>query len=350
MSEGPGIKTIEWVNGAVRIIDQTRLPTELVYVTFDEHPPLVEAIQRLRIRGAPAIGIAAALGVTLGTRKTSAETYEEFCREFEKISSQFLQSRPTGVNLSNAIHRLKGVVKGNKERSVDDLKDLLEQEALRIFEQERAICRGIGRNGCKLIEDGWTILTHCNAGALATVDYGTALGCIYAAANEGKGISVCVDETRPLLQGARLTAWELRQAGIDVTLICDSMAAWIMKNRKVDCVIVGADRIVANGDVANKIGTYSLAVLASQHGIPFYVAAPTTTFDLSMATGDSIPIEERDASEITESFGRRSAPVDINVYNPSFDVTPAELITAIVCESGIATPPYKESLSSMIGM
>lgn len=347
MSEGPGMKTIEWVDGRVRIIDQTTLPTELVYITFDKYPPLIEAIQNLRIRGAPAIAIAAALGIILGLQTSSAATYEEFCKEFKKISHQFLRTRPTGVNLSNAICRLEGIVQENEGRSLKELKEILEQEALRMYEEDRTTCRKIGRNGAKLIEDGWTVLTHCNAGALATADYGTALGCIYTAVDEGKRISVYVDETRPLLQGARLTAWELKQAGIDITLICDSTAAWVISNKKIDCVLVGADRIVANGDVANKIGTYNLAVLAKEHHIPFYVAAPTTTFDLSVSNGDSIPIEERDGSEISEGFGRRTAPIGIHIHNPAFDVTPASYITAIISESGIATPPYEKSLLLM---
>ena len=348
MSTDPGVKTIEWIDGTVRLIDQTRLPAELVYESFDGYLPLLEAIRTLRIRGAPAIGIAAAFGVVLGMRASSAKTYEALYEEFKSISAHFLRTRPTGVNLSTAIRRLEGILPKNEGKSIGDLKLLLEQEALRMYEEDRTICRQIGRNGAKLIEDGWTVLTHCNAGALATADYGTALGCIYAAAEEGKKISVYVDETRPMLQGARLTAWELKQADIDVTLICDSVAAWVMRTGKVNGVFVGADRIVANGDVANKIGTYNLALLAREHGIPFYVAAPTTTFDLSMAHGGSIPIEERDALEITESFGRRTAPIDVNVYNPAFDVTPAQNITAIICEFGIAHPPYEKSLQKLL--
>ena len=348
MTDGPGIKTIEWIDGSVRIIDQTRLPDELVTLTFTEYLPLIEAIGNLRIRGAPAIGIAAAFGVVLAMKASSAVTHGDFLTEFEKISGQFFRTRPTGVNLANALQRLKGVLGRHTLESPEQLNILLEQEAMHLYEEDRRICRELGRHGAELLEDGWTILTHCNAGALATADYGTALGCLYAATEQGKQIQVYVDETRPLLQGARLTAWELQQAGIEATLICDNTAAWVMRTGRVDCVVVGADRIVANGDVANKIGTYNLAVLAREHNIPFYVAAPTTTFDLSLSNGNTIPIEERDAAEVTEGFGRRTAPPDIKVYNPAFDVTPSHLITAIICESGIATPPYEESLYSMI--
>lgn len=348
MTEGTRIKTVEWVNGSVRLIDQTRLPAELVYLTFNEYPPLLEAITRLRVRGAPAIGIAAAFGVVLGLNASSAKTYDALQQEFENISTQFLHTRPTGVNLSHAMSRLKKILSTHKDKPPDELKGVLEQEAVHLYEEDRTLCRKIGHYGAELIKDGWTVLTHCNAGALATADYGTALGCIYAAVDRGKKIGVYVDETRPLLQGARLTAWELQQAGIEATLICDNMAAWVMKGGRVDCVIVGADRIVANGDVANKIGTYSLAVLAREHDIPFYVAAPTTTFDLSLDNGNAIPIEERDAAEVTEGFGTRTAPQNVNVFNPAFDVTPALLISAIICESGVALQPYDQSLPRLV--
>lgn len=343
-----GIKTIEWVDGKVSIIDQTRLPEELVYITFEDYRPLIEAIKDLRIRGAPAIGIAAAFGVALGMRASSVTRYQEFQKEFDKISEEFLQTRPTGVNLSKALRRLEEVVRGNREKPLGQLKGLLLSEALKIYEEDRATCRKIGRNGAEVIEDGWTLLTHCNAGALATADYGTALGCIYAATEQGKRISVYVDETRPLLQGARLTTWELQQAGIEATLICDSTAAWVMRTKKVDCVLVGADRIAANGDVANKIGTYGLALSAKEHGIPFYVAAPSSTFDLSLKKGNHIAIEQRSWAEVTEGFGRHTAPAGTKVYNPAFDVTPAGLITAIICESGIATPPFDQSLPCLV--
>jgi methylthioribose-1-phosphate isomerase len=342
------VKTIEWIDGNVRIIDQARLPNRLVYVTLDEYPSVLKAITRLQVRGAPAIGIAAAFGMVLGMRAVHTETYEVFCRKFDRIKREFIAARPTGANVSNALDRLEKIVNGNRHASVREIQDMLLQEALRIYEEDRTTCRNIGRNGAELLKDGWAIVTHCNAGALATADYGTALGCIYAAVEEGKRISVYVDETRPLLQGARLTAWELQRAGIDVTLICDSMAAWVMQTREVNCVLVGADRIAANGDTANKIGTFGLAVSAKEHGIPFYVAAPTSTFDLSLENGTSIPIEERDGTEITRGFGRRTAPKDVKVYNPAFDVTPASFITAIICESGIAIPPYKENLSRLV--
>lgn len=348
MARETEVKTIEWIDGQVRIIDQTRLPNRLVYVILDTYPSVLKAITRLQIRGAPAIGIAAAFGMVLGMRAARTETYGAFRRKFDRIKREFLETRPTGVNVSNALDRLEKRVNGNRDASVREIQDVLLQEALRIYEEDRTTCRKIGRNGAELLRDGWVVMTHCNAGALATADYGTALGCIYAAVEEEKRIRVYVDETRPLLQGARLTAWELQRAGIAVTLICDSMAAWVMQTREVNCVLVGADRIAANGDIANKIGTYGLAVSAKEHGIPFYVAAPTASFDLSLDTGTSIPIEERDGSEITRGFGRRTAPEGVQTYNPAFDVTPASFVTAIICETGIATPPYGESIPRLV--
>ncbi len=338
------LATIEWDDGKVKLIDQTKLPEELVYIHCSQIEKLREAIKGLRVRGAPALGIAAALGTVLGIQNSTASNYEDFNEELEKVTKYLAASRPTAVNLFWALERMKRTAELNRKRSVPEIKKILLQEALNIIEENKRECRRIGDNGAHLIKDGDGILTHCNAGGLATADYGTALAVIFTAQAQGKKIKVYVDETRPLLQGARLTTWELMQAKIDVTLICDNMAAQVMKEAKINCVLVGADRIAANGDTANKIGTYGLAILASAHGIPFYVAAPTSTLDLTLASGDKIPIEERGQEEITCGFGRRTAPEGVKVYSPAFDVTPAHLITAIITEVGIARPPYSEAV------
>lgn len=337
------IATIEWDDGKVKLIDQTKLPEELVYIHYSEIKSLREAIKSLRVRGAPALGIAAALGTVLGIQDSRATNYQDFREELEKVTSYLATSRPTAINLFWALERMKRTAELNRQRSVPEIKKILLEEALKIIEENKRECRRIGDNGAHLIKGGDGILTHCNAGGLATADYGTALAVIFTAQAQGKKIKVYVDETRPLLQGARLTTWELMQAKIDVTLICDNMAAQVMKEAKINCVLVGADRIAANGDTANKIGTYGLAVLASAHGIPFYVAAPTSTLDLTLPSGDKIPIEERSQEEITCGFGRRTAPEGVKVYSPAFDITPAHLITAIITEVGIAKPPYSEA-------
>jgi len=343
------VSTIEWKDGKVRMIDQTKLPTELVYLEYDDVKEVWAAIKRLSVRGAPAIGIAGALGVVAGVQNSDAKDFEAFYAEVEKAADYLATSRPTAVNLFWALDRMKRTALENRTDDVARLKQVLLEEALAIVEEDREACRRMGKNGAALLKDGDTILTHCNAGALATADYGTALAVIYAAVEEGKSISVYADETRPLLQGARLTAWELQQAGIDVTLICDNTAAQVMKEGRIDIVITGADRIASNGDSANKIGTYNVALLAHIHGVPFYIAAPISTLDLSLSSGDEIPIEERGPEEVTCGFGTRTAPEGVKVYSPAFDVTPATYIHGIITENGIARPPYGESLKKLAG-
>lgn len=338
------LPTIEWDEGRVRMIDQTRLPGELVYIHCSEVESVWEAIKNLRVRGAPALAIAAALGTVLGMENSPAADYADFHKELEKVCDYLATSRPTAVNLFWALSRMKTTAEDNRKRSIPEIKKILLEEALNIIEENKRECREIGKHGAELIKDGDSLLTHCNAGGLATADYGTALALIFTAREQGKKINVYVDETRPLLQGARLTTWELMRAGIETTLICDNMAAQVMKEGRINLVVVGADRIAANGDTANKIGTYGLAVLAKVHNIPFYVVAPTSTFDLDLDSGDKIPIEEREAEEITCGFGRRTAPEGVKAYNPAFDVTPARLISAMVTEKGIVRPPYKDSL------
>jgi methylthioribose-1-phosphate isomerase len=334
------LATIEWYNGKVKLIDQTLLPNELRYIECTNVDELWEAIKVLRVRGAPAIGIAGALGTVLGIWNSEAKSYSEFTEQLDKVTSYLAMSRPTAVNLFWALNRMKAVAEANNDKDIPQLKEILLTEAQKIIDEDKVMCRAIGKYGAELIKDGDTILTHCNAGGLATADYGTALAVMFTAHGQGKRIKVFADETRPLLQGARLTSWELMQAGIDVTLICDNMAGQVMKEGKINCVIVGADRIAANGDTANKIGTYGVAILAKEHKIPFYVAAPTSTFDVKIATGDLIPIEQRKAEEITEGFGKRTAPQGVKVYNPAFDVTPARLIDAIITEKGVISPHH----------
>ena len=328
------------------MIDQTLLPTEFKQIYCDDIASVWEAIKALRVRGAPAIGIAAALGAVLGTWDSTATTYDEFAAELKSATDYLATSRPTAVNLFWALERINRTAAENSHLDIPALKARLLAEAQEIIEEDKAMCRAIGQHGMALLNENDTILTHCNAGGLATSDYGTALAVMFSAHEAGKNIHVFADETRPLLQGARLTTWELMQAGIDVTLICDNMAAQVMKEGKIQCVIVGADRIAANGDTANKIGTYNVAILAEAHGIPFYVAAPTSTLDFALKTGDEIPIEQRAAEEITEGFGKLTAPEGVKVYSPAFDVTPAALVTAIITEKGVARPPYIESLGA----
>ncbi|MCZ6677302.1 MAG: S-methyl-5-thioribose-1-phosphate isomerase [Candidatus Poribacteria bacterium] len=341
------VPTIEWVDGRIRLIDQTLLPNEFKQIYCDDVESVWEAIKSLRVRGAPAIGIAGALGAVLGIWRSAATSYVDFAAELKKITDYLATSRPTAVNLFWALDRIKKTAEKHKALGTTQLKQVLLDEAQQIIEEDREMCRAIGQHGLELLHSGDTILTHCNAGGLATSDYGTALAVMFTAHEAGKNIHVYADETRPLLQGARLTTWELMQAGIDVTLICDNMAAQVMKEGKIQCVIVGADRIAANGDTANKIGTYNVAILAKEHGIPFYVAAPTSTLDFSLENGDLIPIEQRGAAEITEGFGTRTAPEGVKVYSPAFDVTPARLITAIITDGGIVRPPYEMSLKTL---
>ena len=339
--------TIEWVDGSVRLIDQTLLPNELKQIYCVDVECVWEAIKSLRVRGAPAIGIAGALGTVLGIWNSKTSRYSDFAVELHEVTDYLASSRPTAVNLFWALDRMRRTAEGHKHLEIAALKQALLEEALEIIEEDRAMCRAIGEHGLRLIQNNDTILTHCNAGGLATADYGTALAVMFKAHESGKNIRVYADETRPLLQGSRLTTWELMQAGIDVTLICDNMAAQVMKEGKIQCVIVGADRIAANGDAANKIGTYGVAVLAEAHEIPFYVAVPSSTLDFSLDTGADIPIEQRRAEEITEGFGTKTAPEGVKVYSPAFDVTPAQLITAIITDRGIARPPYEISLKAL---
>jgi len=337
------IETMRWKEGCVELVDQTLLPSELVYKDFRNVEEIAEAIESLRVRGAPAIGIAGAFGVVLGAEEIREEKREVFLQELEKKFERLAATRPTAVNLFWALDRMRRVAEQCRAESVQEIRRRLLDEALRIQEEDKAICRKMGFNGAELLEDGMTVLTHCHAGGLATADFGTALGVIYEAKQQGKTIRVFADETRPLLQGARLTAWELMQNGIEVTLISDSMAAWVMSRGSIDCVIVGADRVARNGDVVNKIGTYGVAISAKAHGIPFYVAAPFSTIDRNLPCGEDTPIEERKAEEITSLAGRRIAPESVHVYNPAFDITPHTFVTAIVSEMGIARAPYSEA-------
>lgn len=349
-----GLATLHWVgsaeSGYLDLIDQTRLPMETVRLPCRDVPTVWEAIRSLQVRGAPAIGVAAAYGAVLGARSASSTTREDVDRALDEACSYLATSRPTAVNLFWALDRMKRVASTQSGLTGSELIERLLQEAHAIADEDRATCRSIGTFGAGLIESGQGILTHCNAGGLATVDYGTALAAIFSAHAQGKEIRVFADETRPLLQGARLTAWELVRRQIPVTLICDGMAAQVMKERKVDLVIVGADRIAANGDTANKIGTYGVALLARAHDIPFYVAAPASTFDLSLADGSAIPIEERDPREVTHGFGSPTAPHGVEVYNPAFDVTPASLITAIITEKGIIRPVDEPAIRRILGL
>lgn len=333
------IPTIEWHNNIVRMLDQTKLPFETVYLDCSEYQSVARGIKELCVRGAPAIGVAAAMGLALGARQVNANSFEAFWPEFEKICDEMAATRPTAVNLFWAIEHIKKFVQQNKEFGIETLREMLVQESQRILEEDIKTNRQIGSYGSVFIADGDTIITHCNAGAIATAGYGTAEGVMRAAIEEKKKIHVFVDETRPVLQGARLTAWELMQDNIPCTLITDNMAGYFMYRDMVDLCVVGADRVTKNGDTANKIGTYSLAVLCKEHGIPFYVAAPFSTIDFSMETGSEIPIEERDPKEVTHVFGKvQIAPDKVRVANPAFDVTPARYITAIITEKGAFHP------------
>ena len=344
------IKTVEWTSGGVRMLDQRLLPTEEKYLVLRSCEEVADAIRKMVVRGAPAIGVSAAMGLALGASQSVGSSIADLAFDFKHMCKVMGATRPTAVNLFWAIERMRGVMaKARTEKlGVEQAKQKLVDEALAIFAEDIESNRALGRFGADLISDGATVLTHCNAGALATAgDYGTALGVIRGAIDAGKRVAVIADETRPFLQGSRLTAWELAQDNIPVTLITDNMAGHVMKQGKVDCVVVGADRIAANGDVANKIGTYMVAVLAKQHNIPFYVAAPISTIDLAVATGDDIPIEERDAREVTHVRDQQLAPDGINVHNFAFDVTPNELIAAIITDRGVARAPYTDSLKKL---
>src|ERR1700676_5263903 len=332
------VETIEWTADGVVMIDQRLLPRQQVFVTCRTYQEVAEAIKTMVIRGAPAIGVAAAMGVALGVQQDA---------DFETVCATLAATRPTAVNLFWAIDRMRRRRASLQDASHGEIVRCMIQEAQQVRQEDIALCMAIGRHGAALVPDGKTVLTHCNAGALATAGYGTALGVIRAAVEAGKNIDVFADETRPFLQGARLTAWELQQDRIPTTLITDNMAGHFLHSGRIGCVVVGADRIAANGDVANKIGTYSVAVLAKENNVPFFVAAPVSTLDLTIASGDLIPIEERSSDEVNHIFGVPVAPENIAVENPAFDVTPARYVTAIICEHGIARDPYKESLRAL---
>ncbi|MGH7564010.1 MAG: S-methyl-5-thioribose-1-phosphate isomerase [Gemmatimonadota bacterium] len=338
------VETIRWEGDHVRMIDQTRLPAEKIEIDIRTVPEMVEAIRSLRIRGAPAIGIAAAMGLVAALVPHRDEDPEAFHRRLEEFASELGVARPTAVNLRWAIDRMRRVAREHRDMAVPALWERLEEEALAIFDEDREMCRRIGEAAQEVIRERAGILTHCNAGGLATSGYGTALACAYVAHEQGKAIRVFADETRPLLQGSRLTAWELMESGVDVTLITDGMTAATMARGDIDMVIVGADRIAANGDTANKIGTYGVAILAKEHGIPFYVAAPRTTFDFDTPSGREIPIEERSAEEVTHGFGPATAPAGVKVYSPAFDVTPARYIAGFFTDAGFLEPPFQDSL------
>jgi len=341
------IKTLEWTDSGIRFIDQTKLPTEEAYVTCSTYEEVADAIRTMVVRGAPAIGVAAAMGIALGVRDAEGDHVAELRREFEQICETIAETRPTAVNLFWAIGRMKDRFEQVSEMPVPQIKQALITEAQRMYLEDIAANEALGRNGAVLLPTTGGVLTHCNAGALATCGYGTALGVIRAAVESGKKLQVYADETRPFLQGSRLTAWELMKDNIPTTLISDNMAGAMMRQGKIAAVVLGADRIAANGDVANKIGTYTVAVLAHEHGIPFYVAAPWSTVDLDTPDGSKIPIEQRSAREVTHIAGKQIAPEGVRVENPAFDITPNKYITAIITERGVVKPPYAESLKQL---
>jgi methylthioribose-1-phosphate isomerase len=344
------IRTIAWKNNKIKIIDQTKLPEKLQYIYISNLKNLWHAIKTMQVRGAPALGAAAGFGVYLGIKDVRAGGFTQFKKELEKIIAFIGSSRPTAQNLFWGLERMRKIVIANQDKPLSSIKRLLFQEAQKIVEEDRASCRKIGVYGAKLVKKNDKILTICNAGILATIDYGTALGVIYRAKEEGKNVRVYACETRPMLQGARLTTWELKKKGVDVTLIGDSMAATLMQQGRINKVITGADRIAANGDAANKIGTYNLAVLSKYHKIPFYIAAPASTFDLRIKSGKDIPIEQRPREEATRLFFQKPiAPKGIKIFNPAFDVTPSHLITAIITDRGIVRPPYKRNIHKILG-
>ncbi|HCN19523.1 MAG TPA: S-methyl-5-thioribose-1-phosphate isomerase [Planctomycetia bacterium] len=345
------IPTIEWeggLDGKAKLIDQTLLPGELKFIYCDNKECMWEAIKTLRVRGAPAIGIAAAMGTYLGIRDVSVNNFNDFFLKLKEVSSYLGTARPTAVNLFWALERMEHTAQAFRTEPLDTIKEFLFEEALEILGEDRDSSKKIGEYGATLIPKGSTIMTYCNAGGLATGGYGTALAVIYAAKEQGKVNRVFVCETRPLLQGARLTSWELMQAGIDVTLICDNMAAHVMAEKKIDAVGVGSDRIAASGDAANKIGSYGLSIIAKEHKVPFYVAAPISTFDMKIEKGSEIPIEERSPDEVTFITGHRIAPEGVKVYNPAFDVIPAENIRAIITEKGIVKEPNTERVKKLV--
>jgi methylthioribose-1-phosphate isomerase len=343
------IQTLEWTDKGVRFIDQTKLPTEETYVTCTTHEQVADVIRTMVVRGAPAIGVSAAMGIALGAKNSKAANVGEFKREFDQICDVIGKTRPTAVNLFWAIRRMQKKFDILHTLSVAEIKKALIEESQRMHAEDIAANQAMGHHGATLMPDKGGVLTHCNAGALATAGYGTALGVIRAAVEQGKKIHVYADETRPFLQGSRLTAWELMKDGIPTTVISDNMAGAMMKQGKIEAIVVGADRIAANGDVANKIGTYTIAILAKEHGIPFYVAAPISTVDLATSDGSKIPIEQRNAREVTHIAGKQMVPNGVSIENPAFDVTPAKYVTAIITERGIARAPYEQSLRGLVG-
>jgi methylthioribose-1-phosphate isomerase len=342
------INTLEWTNAGVVFIDQTKLPTEEVYVTCTTYQQVADVIRNMVVRGAPAIGVAAAMGIALGVKNSKAETGADLKKDFDQICETIRQTRPTAVNLFWAIRRMTEKFETLRARPIAQVKQSLIEEAQRVHAEDIAANQAMGRHGATLMPSSGGVLTHCNAGALATAGYGTALGVIRAAVEAGKKIHVYADETRPFLQGSRLTAWELMKDGIPTTVISDNMAGVMMQQGKIGAIVVGADRIAANGDVANKIGTYTVAVLAKEHGIPFYVAAPISTVDLATPDGSKIPIEQRNKKEVTHIAGKQMVPDGVEIENPAFDVTPAKYVTAIITERGIARAPYEQSLSELV--
>jgi methylthioribose-1-phosphate isomerase len=343
------IQTLEWTDQGVLFIDQTKLPTEETYVTCTTHEQVADVIRTMVVRGAPAIGVSAAMGIALGAKNSKAANVGEFKREFDQICDVIGKTRPTAVNLFWAIRRMQKKFDILHTLSVAEIKKALIEESQRMHAEDIAANQAMGHHGATLMPDKGGVLTHCNAGALATAGYGTALGVIRAAVEQGKKIHVYADETRPFLQGSRLTAWELMKDGIPTTVISDNMAGAMMKQGKIEAIVVGADRIAANGDVANKIGTYTIAILAKEHGIPFYVAAPISTVDLATSDGSKIPIEQRNAREVTHIAGKQMVPNGVSIENPAFDVTPAKYVTAIITERGIARAPYEQSLRGLVG-
>jgi len=341
------MKTIEWKDGKVFLIDQRKLPLKYEIINCSTYQEVAEAIKKMKIRGAPAIGVAAAFGMALAAYSSKTSTFVEFIRDMEKAKNCLILTRPTAVNLFWALERMMNLINIKKDVDLLKLKDIILQEAKNIAREDIEINKAMGRCGASLIKDGNSVLTHCNAGALATVDYGTALGVIRTAFKEGKKIHVYVDETRPVLQGARLTAWELMEEKIPFTLIADSMAGFLMSQKKINLIIVGADRITRNGDVVNKIGTYSLSVLARENKVPFYVAAPTSTIDLLLRLGKEIPIEMRDSKEVTHILGKQIAPTGVKVFNPAFDLTPHRYVEAIITEKGIIRKPFEKNIKSV---
>jgi methylthioribose-1-phosphate isomerase len=339
------VKTIEWKNDRVIMLDQRLLPHKEVYRVYRDYNGVAEAIRTMVIRGAPAIGVAAAMGVALGVLKAPQKAFD---REFERVVLTLSKTRPTAVNLFWALQRMRDVYSACRSRGVESVRKALKDEAQKIYKEDIAANRQIGKFGASLMRNAKHIMTHCNAGALATAGYGTALGVLRALKESGSKFEVFVNETRPFLQGARLTAWELKKEKIPAILVTDSMAGYIMQKGKVDAVVVGCDRIAANGDVANKIGTYSIAVLAKRHGIPFYVAGPTSSIDINCPSGNDIPIEQRDTKEVSHIFGKPLAPKGMKVFNPAFDVTSQELIAAIITEKGVINPPYQRNIRSYV--